>query len=316
MPDTTASPSIASGVRLKSGTAARLAGVPVSTLRVWERRYGVVAAPKTSTGQRLYTQQDVQRLRLLRQLTEQGHAIGTIAGLAFDALSALAAGERLVKAQGRRVFAIGRQVATRLPASAQCVMVAVHDSLDDADAQVTDEAVDVLLVHLSSLQPSSAARVLALGTRLQVTSIVVFYTYGAEATAAGLRAAGAHVQRDPVSARELARLVASTPKARPRPDERDADAVQPAPRRFSDEALAGLMDMRSTVACECPRHVAEIVLQLASFERYSADCVARGPADADLHRQLTALAGTARTMFEQALQRVVDDEGLVLPGVR
>ena len=32
--------------RLRSGTAARLAGLPVSTLRVWERRYAVVDAPK------------------------------------------------------------------------------------------------------------------------------------------------------------------------------------------------------------------------------------------------------------------------------
>ena len=39
--------------RLRSGTAARLAGLPVTTLRVWERRYGVVAPAKTVTGQQI-----------------------------------------------------------------------------------------------------------------------------------------------------------------------------------------------------------------------------------------------------------------------
>ncbi|MBC7941274.1 MAG: MerR family transcriptional regulator, partial [Chitinophagaceae bacterium] len=78
--------------RLRSGTAARLAGLPVTTLRVWERRYGVVAAAKTASGQRVYSPHDVSRLRLLRQLTAAGHAIGSIATLELESLQALAAG--------------------------------------------------------------------------------------------------------------------------------------------------------------------------------------------------------------------------------
>ena len=66
------------------------------------------------------------------------------------------------------------------------------------------------------------------------------------------------------------------------------------------------------MACECPRHIAELVMQLAAFERYSAECSARVPADAALHRHLTGIAGVARTMFEQALERVIADEGLTL----
>jgi hypothetical protein len=72
--------------------------------------------------------------------------------------------------------------------------------------------------------------------------------------------------------------------------------------------------MPSDVACECPRHLAEILLQLAGFERYSRDCQSRSPADAALHQHLSQLAGGARHLFEQALQRVMVDEGLVLPG--
>jgi len=70
--------------------------------------------------------------------------------------------------------------------------------------------------------------------------------------------------------------------------------------------------MPSPVTCERLRHMAEIVAQLAGFERYSQDCTSTDPADAALHRHLSRTAGAARRMFEQALQRVVVDEGLEL----
>ena len=69
--------------------------------------------------------------------------------------------------------------------------------------------------------------------------------------------------------------------------------------------MADLAERPTAIACECPRHLAEIVMQLVNFERYSDDCGSRSPADAALHRHLSGLAGAARTLFEQALERVV-----------
>jgi DNA-binding transcriptional MerR regulator len=74
----------------RSGAAARVARMPVTTLRIWERRYGVVSPPKSASGQRLYSSQDVQRLVLLKKLVERGHAIGSIARLELDQLDRLA----------------------------------------------------------------------------------------------------------------------------------------------------------------------------------------------------------------------------------
>ena len=303
--------------RLRSGTAARLAGLPVTTLRVWERRYGVVAASKTPTGQRLYSSHDVARLRLLRQLTHGGHAIGTIAALGLEPLQALAADMPLpdveLASATRRVVVIGRSAAHKLEAVARCDVVAVHEDLDQAERQAeTPHAVDVLLVRLASLQPALAERVTALAARWHAAETVVLYGFGTEPTADALRAAGARVRREPVTGRELAQLMhgareMSTPVAPPLPV---------APRRFSDDALAELAERPSPVACECLRHMSEIVMQLAAFERYSEDCLSRGPADAALHRHLGDVAGAARSLFEQALQRVVDDEGLATPSRR
>jgi MerR family transcriptional regulator, light-induced transcriptional regulator len=331
--------------RMRSGTAARLAGLPVTTLRVWERRYGVVAAPKTATGQRLYSALDVQRLRLLKQLTDCGHAIGSVAGLSVQDLEALMAQEpsqaATVASAGAasaiqsvahmRVWVVGRGAAHKLESLPGCELLAVHDDLDAAEAACAsasgaDTAVhaapppDVLLVHTASLQAAQVDRMWALVALLGASSLVVLYGFGRESLADTLRSAGASVRRDPLSARELGLLITALVRQR-RPGATEA-AVEPVfgprtepvqARQFDDATLAFLMDISTNVACECPRHLAEIVTQLTSFERYSQDCLSRTPADADLHAHLTAVAASARTGFEQALKRVIASEGIVLP---
>ncbi|MCL6468813.1 MAG: MerR family transcriptional regulator, partial [Ralstonia sp.] len=73
----------------RSGEAAKLARMSASTLRIWERKYAVVAPPKSASGQRLYTEEDIERLRLIRGLVDCGHAIGAVAGLNVESLRAL-----------------------------------------------------------------------------------------------------------------------------------------------------------------------------------------------------------------------------------
>lgn len=64
--------------------AAELAGVPAGLLRAWERRYGVVHPRRTGGGYRAYTESDVELLRRLRQLTEEGVAISDAVRLLPD----------------------------------------------------------------------------------------------------------------------------------------------------------------------------------------------------------------------------------------
>ena len=61
--------------------AGRLSGLSPSLIRAWEQRYGAVEPDRTSTQRRLYSQSDIERLRLLKQLTDSGHAISQIAKL-------------------------------------------------------------------------------------------------------------------------------------------------------------------------------------------------------------------------------------------
>lgn len=53
-------------------------GLSKDTLRVWERRYGFPAPERDSSGQRVYTGADVQKLRLAKRLLDFGYRPGKI----------------------------------------------------------------------------------------------------------------------------------------------------------------------------------------------------------------------------------------------
>lgn len=52
--------------------AAALAGLPVATLRAWERRYGVVQPGRSDAGYRIYDDRDVELLRAMKALVTAG----------------------------------------------------------------------------------------------------------------------------------------------------------------------------------------------------------------------------------------------------
>lgn len=191
------------GARFRSAAVARMLRMPVATLRIWESRYGVTAPQRTAAGHRQYSAADVQRLALIKQLTDVGHAIGSLAALPVDALKQAAA---------------------------------THAG--------------ALAGHAGSGQRSRR-----------------------------------HVGTEPGG---------------------------PQPRRYDDATLAGFAGLSTTIACECPQHIAELVIRLSNFELYSAECEQLGEKDAELHAYLQRVAGTARALFESALERVAVHEGLVM----
>ncbi len=74
--------------RYPISAVSRLTGIPLDTLRAWERRYQAVT-PKRSARGRVYSEQHVKRLMLLRQAVDSGHAIGQVAKIQDQGLRAL-----------------------------------------------------------------------------------------------------------------------------------------------------------------------------------------------------------------------------------
>ena len=63
-------------------------GVPATTLRAWERRYGLLKPARTPKGHRVYNQADLDTVRRVVQLLETGSTIGKAANIVKSGASA------------------------------------------------------------------------------------------------------------------------------------------------------------------------------------------------------------------------------------
>jgi DNA-binding transcriptional MerR regulator/methylmalonyl-CoA mutase cobalamin-binding subunit len=76
----------------------RRTGLTTYVIRVWEKRYGAVEPERTGTNRRLYSDQEVERLALLRDVTHAGHSISAVAKLPTEKLRRLASESRTAHA--------------------------------------------------------------------------------------------------------------------------------------------------------------------------------------------------------------------------
>lgn len=300
----------------RSGVAARLAGLSVETLRVWERRYGVSDTERSPRGQRLYSAQQVNRLRLLKCLVDQGHPIGLIAGLSWEQLHDLSQSSAATEKNASgpiRVALVGPTLASRLAATGRdsLQLDVRHRSmkLELALPALPQSDCEVLVVEISELDESSIPLILQARDAAGVQAVVVFYRFSSSATIRQLRLKDCTVARVPSDPAELI-MLCRTALTGQRAALNEAVSLPVTEPRFDEEALTTLATASNKLGCECPRHLAELLMMVGSFERYSSQCASRNPEDAQLHQELGRAAGQARGILEQAMERLVRAEGL------
>ena len=310
------------------GAVAKLTGLTDHTIRVWERRYSAVLAQRAPNGRRMYSPADVEKLALLKRLTEQGLSIGQIAGDDIEALR-------------ERAQSLDEFVSTPLPDNIAVavlgdflpnllsmherdlapVNVVVSDSNRDRFvADLHRQDVDVLVFESPVLDGSVSAQLLDLMQQAGAARGVLVYSFGRARDVDLAKDARIHVLRSPVNVDEVRAAVmrAYTPGATARRPARPEDprasswnfSGPVAPRRFNNQQLATLARASTSIDCECPHHLAQLVGDLSAFEVYSANCANRDEEDAALHRYLHRTTAHARALIEEALERVAKAEGI------
>jgi methanogenic corrinoid protein MtbC1 len=68
-------------------------GIGKDTLRVWERRYGFPTPDRDANGERIYPMAQVEKLRVIKRLMDQGHRPGRIVAQSIETLHHLSRGE-------------------------------------------------------------------------------------------------------------------------------------------------------------------------------------------------------------------------------
>ncbi|MEM1418922.1 MAG: MerR family transcriptional regulator [Myxococcota bacterium] len=304
------------------GTVSRITGVDTHTLRAWERRYGAIRPMRTDRGTRVYDDAQVHRIRLLKAAVDAGDPIRHVAPLDDAALRArvtfLSGFDDTERAGPVRVAVVGASLERSFVNDGDSGVVLVETAPSAATLRSNPGELDTVLVHLSDLGGTPVKAAQGLRERLPRATLAVLYEFAPQRVLGGLDRIGAALLRGPLGAAELRRAVRSAASA-PLPAATAAEGIDgerwgalpaPPPRAYTDAQLERLRNLRSSLSCECPNHLAAIVEGLLAFERYAAACANETVADARLHTRLADGTGKARGLMESLLTEVIRHDGL------
>lgn len=334
--------------RYRIGSVSDLTGIPPHTLRAWERRYEAAVPVRTDAGFRLYSEDDVGRLSLIKRLSDLGHAIGSIANLGMKELQ-----ERLARAEERawRSTGTGRPTSSDSLPLHQALPIPLYLLEPSVSAQILEAGGDscglhicasartleelvaglreregtgavAVVVELPRLGSSPAAMVRKLMDEPGVAALVVVYDFAPRKVIRQLTLTGAALVQGAPGIDSLRRTIREAFELPISPREAvlplplngngaHAVAANP-PRLFTDADLGRLREVETAVDCECPNHMAQILSGLVAFEEYSRDCENRDAQDAELHAHLHRETGAARAIMERALLHLCQEEGIDL----
>ncbi|MEO1079109.1 MAG: MerR family transcriptional regulator [Pseudomonadota bacterium] len=304
------------------GTVARLTGLKPDTLRVWERRYGLGASHKSSTGRRQYTQSDLEHLQLVATLVADGARIGEIADSERKTLEmllrqrGLQSQNSVPKSKPRAVF-VGVGLCDWLDGHQGCISNVDARLSRSEFADMSDEGIhaigecDVLVVECASLGSAQIERLRVLQKAEVAKRLIVIYRFGNSRWLEELESSGvASMEYPPESGKlafEIARSVADAEVSLGEGNLGELIAAKP--RRYGATELSAAANLKSALECECPRHISELITALANFEEYSASCSIDNWHEAAVHACIYAYTGQARHLMEKALQAVLEERG-------
>ena len=309
------------------GAVSRLTNIPTETLRVWERRYKVVEPQRTPGGNRVYEQHDVARLEIIKMLVDNGHAISTVANLPLEVLQerlkeVQMAGHNVVinENEKQQLLIIGQTLPHTLGKGGDggyhdhrpdmLELVGIYPDVSSYLKDPEREQVDTLIVEFATLNEESLNEV----EMLRASRMVVVYGFGQPELVKQMESKGCILLRGPVSWRVLGPVCYAGMTMAPErhaDNENSQDALldrEPPKKKFTDRQLAHFLAISSTVRCECPRHVAELIIHLNRFEKYSAECENRNEEDALLHSYLRTMTARSRSIMEKAMIRLSEIE--------
>ena len=278
------------------GNVASLTGIAVERLRAWERRYGLNPVHREGRT-RYYSAAQLERLRRIKRLIDQGQPISSLAHLTDEQLGARLTAPLTATPSLPRVGIIGPNLS-----------VLAHQRSEDSQVEVAAQWANMAAFATAPRLPKLDAVVVQLPTlttqpieeieeRAGNARIVVVYQFAAEKYLRRATEANVEVFRWPVTWPEIEQACTA---ASGRPHR----AAGLAKRRFSDTELIAIA-AGSADPSHCPKHLVELISQLNAFADYTADCGGADDAtatNAALYHQAQREASQARARLESALE--------------
>ncbi len=312
----------------KIGAVSRITNIPVDTLRIWERRYSVVVPVRSENADRLYQRDDINRLTLLKMLTDRGHAIGSIAKLGNRELverleihnqNAMINKNKPLSDNAIHIVLIGDVLSLQIEHAGLndpgFCFSGLYQTEDDFLQNNQDSEIDILILELPAIQEDHLPRIKGLLEKSGAKRLILIYGFTNSAAKKRLNNTDYILIHAPITVdhlhAEIKHLIEEQKLQKENKSGLNLDSKAPA-RSYSNKHLIQLSSLSSVIKCECPQHLSSMILKMVQFEIYSAECESRDAKDAELHALLGNMTGHARSIMERALTQVVEAEGLIL----
>ncbi|MEE2714649.1 MAG: MerR family transcriptional regulator [Verrucomicrobiota bacterium] len=309
----------------KIGAISRLTGINPVTIRMWETRYGAVEPARTDGKQRMYSENELARLSLMKQLTDGGDSIGVIARLPLEDLEErirerTKPGEPTEKTKDPiKTVVLGHGVpllgtVEMSSGVAPLRQVGRYNPDEALSKNVRADEPELLIFQTATLQPGTPSRVREAVNHSGAKAALVIYAFGPKRIVARMTNGIFLPLRAPVSAVEitLAANYLLNRQSSPDTDSESTGELKIQPRVFSETQLWQIVNQPNGIKCECPQHLSQILFSLNGFEAYMQECGIQNTADAEVHRYLHKVAAQSRTHLESAMKRLVEHESLQL----
>ena len=320
----------------KIGAVSKITGIGTETLRAWERRYQAVVPGRSESGDRIYSSEDLNKLFLLKNLSEAGNSIGSIARLPLNELKSkwencvqlrelsaesggIHSNREISKNQNCKVLLLGEDFPLR-----------VHDGMSDFNgiellghAESMEEwkhmhpntHIHVAIIERPTINEETRKYVSKLLKESSIWHVIVLYGFGSQIEINQLQGPQVSTIRSSIDVYELARLCID----RSGGDSKNLLASDSSTiyledslptRRYSSRQLDSLARVSTSIQCECPKHLSDLIKSLVAFEIYSAECENKNDRDVQLHAYLHATTAQSRALLEDALSHVIKHENI------
>jgi DNA-binding transcriptional MerR regulator len=294
------------------GTVASLTGISVERLRAWERRYQMSPAHKSGKT-RYYSKPQLERLRLIKHLIDQGHPISSLAQLSYEQLAERIETEReqtklprltithtpRIGLVGPNLLLLEQQVTKNAGADSTSQVEVVSrwanmQAFETEQNDTDDPQVIVVQLPVLSIQPLDLIREF-----FPETKVIALYQFATSAIISETQRMQIPTLKWPVTWREIEHVCLNESGA-------ESQSGSVLPRRFSDEELIAIA-ASSNDPTQCPEYLVEAINQLNAFAAYTLDCVPSG-SRAEVYEQVHADATQARARLELALETLLESE--------
>lgn len=304
------------------GAVARLTGLSVHNLRVWEKRHNAIQTVRSESGRRQYDDAAIERLLMLKSCIDRGATISHVAALSKEelkaTLTALTQGVDVARpSTSGRLCIVGSYANQLLNAdtlrTGTPLCIERYVSMQQVSTLYSGNQADALVVDEPTMTDLSCQSLVELAQQTRAEAVHIIYRYARIKDLQRLRAHGYHTWNAPVDRDALLQAL-HKPLRKSVSEFHEATTAQAtvAPRQFNDDTLARLTALKSRVECECPRHLSELVIALSAFETYSHQCENQNTDDAALHLSIYRNTAKARAIMEELLANVLRHEGIDL----